>query len=303
MRRLRLLHLLALIAMAVAAFVAVGCGGDEESTSTSAGTSGQELDTNEPGKLIVGSDIPYEPFEGGRAGNYEGFDVDIVNEVGERLGLEVEIEDTSFDTIFRDLAQGKFDMVASATSITPERERVVAFSEPYFNADQSLMVTKGSDIQSVEDLTGQTVGAQKGTTGATYAEDETDAETVRTYAEIDDAFNALQAGQVTAVVNDFAISKFAEQEMPDLQVIETLPTDEQYGLALNKDSTALRDAVNGALGELKSDGTYASIYRKWFDEDPPEDILETDPAEDTGTGTEETDTDPGASDTDTEKQE
>ncbi len=303
MGRLRPLHLLALIAMAVVAFAAVGCGGDEESTSTSAGTSAQELDTNEPGKLIVGSDIPYEPFEGGRAGNYEGFDVDIVNEVAKRLGLEVEIEDTSFDTIFRDLAQGKFDMVASATTITPEREKVVAFSEPYFNADQSLMVTKGSDIQSVEDLTGQTVGAQKGTTGATYAEDETDAETVRTYAEIDDAFNALQAGQIAAVVNDFAISKFAEQEMPDLQVIETLPTDEQYGLALNKDSTELRDAVNGALGEIKSDGTYAEIYRKWFDEDPPEDILETDPAEDIGTGTEETDTDPGAADTDTESQE
>ena len=302
MRGMRLLSLVALITLALAALVATGCGGDDEGAGTSTGAAGQELDTNEPGKLIVGSDIPYEPFEGGREGNYEGFDIDIVNEVGRRLGLTVEYEDTSFDTIFRDLAQGKFDLVASATTITPEREKVVAFSDPYFSADQSLMVTEGSDIQSVDDLTGQTVGAQKGTTGADYAENDTDAETVRTYAEIDDAFNALQAGQVAAVINDFAISKFAEQSKPELQVIETLPTDEQYGLAVNKDSTALLEAVNGALAEIKQDGTYEEIYRKWFEEDPPADILETDPAADTATDA-ETDTEAGAADTETEKKE
>ena len=87
-------------------------------------------------------------------------------------------------------------MVASATTITPEREKEVAFSSPYFQADQSLMVKDGSDIASLEEPLGPDVGAQKGDTGATYAEDETDAAEVRTFPEIVDAFNALQNEQV-----------------------------------------------------------------------------------------------------------
>jgi ABC-type amino acid transport substrate-binding protein len=257
--------------LATLALGTTGCGGDEEGAEP--GGPAGDLETLEPGKLTVGSDIPYEPFEFGRGPAYEGFDVDVVTAVGDKLGLEVEFEDTSFDTIFRDLAQGKFDVVASATTITPERERTVSFSEPYFAADQSLMVEEGSDIESVDDLGGRTIGAQKGTTGAEYAENETDAESVRTYAEIGDAFNALEAGQIEAVINDFAISKFAEQSRPNLTVIEEIPTDEEYGLAVNKDSTALLEAINGALAEIREDGTYAEIYRKWFEEEPPEDLL------------------------------
>ena len=163
------------------------------------------------GQAQVGSDIPYPPFEFGSAPDYEGFDVDIVNEIAKRLDLKAKFEKTPFDTIFRNLAQGKFDMVASAATITPEREKTVDFSDPYFPADQSLMVKRGSDIKTVDDLDGKMVGAQLGTTGADYAKDKTKAKTVRTYDLIDDAFNALQAGQVEAVINDFPVSKYAER--------------------------------------------------------------------------------------------
>ena len=185
----------------------------------------------------VGSDIPYPPFEFGRAPDYEGFDVDIVNEIAKRLDLEAEFVKTPFDPIFRNLAQGRFDMVASAATITPEREKTVDFSDPYFPADQSLMVKRGSDIKTVDDLAGKMVGAQLGTTGADYAKNKTKAKTVRTYDLIDDAFNALQTGQVDAVINDFPVSKYAERSKKDLVVVQTIPTGEEYGLGVREEGT------------------------------------------------------------------
>jgi ABC-type amino acid transport substrate-binding protein len=260
----------AILALAAAVFVAAGCGDDDGG----GGGGGAGLNTITEGELRVGSDIPYAPFEFGREPDYEGFDVDIVNEIAKRLDLEARFVKTPFDPIFRNLAQGRFDMVASAATITPERQRTVDFSEPYFPADQSLMVKRGSDVRTVEDLAGKTIGAQLGTTGADYAKDETDAETVRTYDLIDDAFNALQSGQIEAVINDFPVSKYAERSKQDLVVVDTIETDESYGLAFAKDSTELRDRVNEALQEMKDDDTYTEIYRKWFQEDPPDRIFE-----------------------------
>ena len=256
--------------VAVMTFAALGCGDDD-----SGGSSSGSLNTINEGQLRVGSDIPYAPFEFGRAPDYEGFDVDIVNEIAKRLDLEAEFVKTPFDPIFRNLAQGRFDMVASAATITPEREKTVDFSEPYFPADQSLMVKRGSDIKTTDDLEGKRVGAQVGTTGADYAKDEVNAETVRTYDLIDDAFNALQTGQVDAVINDFPVSKYAERSKEDLQVVQRIPTGEEYGLGFNKEDTKLREEVNKALNDMKEDGTYTRIYKKWFEEDPPDSIFNT----------------------------
>jgi polar amino acid transport system substrate-binding protein len=269
MRRSRAITLL-LAALATAALVlfVAACGDDDDETTTGTTATAGAVETIESGVLTVGSDIPYEPFEFGRAPDYEGIDIDLSREIAKRLDLELKVVDTSFDTIFRDVAAGKFDMVASSTTITPERQKEVDFSDSYFLADQSLMVKKGSDIQTIDDVSGQVVGAQKGTTGADFANEETDAKTVRTYGEIDDAFNALQAGQVEAVINDCAISKFAEKSKPELEVVELLPTDEEYGFAFKKGSDALIGQVNGALGELKDDGTYDEIVNKYLETDP-----------------------------------
>jgi ABC-type amino acid transport substrate-binding protein len=237
--------------------IAAGCGG---SNDTSTGET-----------IAVGSDIPYPPFEQGKNPPYTGFDVDLVNAVADKLGKKAEFQNTSFDTIFRDLAQGKFDMVASATTITVERLGEVQFTQPYIDADQSLMVKKGSPIKSTSDLSGTTVGAQTGTTGAAYAEDKTDA-TVRTYGKIDDAFNALEAGQVDAVINDFPVSAFATKSHTDLEVVQTIPTGEKYGFAFPKESDLFSD-FNNALSEIKKDGTYAKVFQKWFNQPPPKSIL------------------------------
>jgi ABC-type amino acid transport substrate-binding protein len=270
MRKPRLtIALMAVAVLLATAVLAVGCGGDDDEEPT-----GGALQTISEGKLTVGSDIPYAPFEFGRAPDYKGFDVELVREIGTRLGLDVEFVKTPFDTIFRNLAQGKFDLVASSTTITEERKRTVDFSDPYFAADQSLMVKKGSGIATVEDLKGEVIGAQLGTTGADYAKEKVDAESVRTYDLIDDAFKALQTGQIAGVINDCPISKYAERSKPDLEVVQAIATGENYGLAFAKDSDELREAVNRRIAEIKRDGTYDRIFRKWIGADPCKSILE-----------------------------
>jgi polar amino acid transport system substrate-binding protein len=265
---------LALTLVLATAVLAVGCGGDNGDGGGNA-SSGQKFDTIKKGTLSVGSDIPYPPLEFGRAPDYKGFDVDFVTEIGKRLGLKVQFVKTPFETIIRNLAQGKFDMVASSTTITEERKREVDFSVPYFLADQSLMVKKGSGIATVDELKGKVIGAQLGTTGADYAKDKINAKTLRTYDVIDDAFNALQNDQIVAVINDCPVSKYAERSKPDLQVVRAIKTGENYGLAFSKDSDALREAVNGAIEKIKQDGTYQKLFRKWFGTDPCRSIVGT----------------------------
>jgi polar amino acid transport system substrate-binding protein len=260
---------------AIAAFAIYGCGGSDDTTGgsdTTGGTTasgGTDLGLLTPGTLTIGSDIPYPPFEQGKPPDYTGFDVDLMDEIAKRIDLTPKWVDTSFATIFSDLQAGKFDIVASSTTITPARSQRVTFSDPYFDANQSLMVQKGSDLTSVDDITSDTsIAAQEGTTGQAYAEDKTDA-TVQTYAGIGTAFNALQAGQVDGVINDFAVSAFALKKYPNLDVVQQIPTGEHYGFPTQKSNTALNDAVNSALGEIIDDGTYETIYKQWFSGEPP----------------------------------
>ncbi len=270
--RIPLLLIAATLALVL---LAAGCGDDDdEGGDTTGAATGEELDTKEPGTLIVGSDIPFPPFELGREPNYDGFDIDLTNEIAKRLQLEVQIEDTGFAAIFRDLAQDKFDMVASATTITPEREQVVDFSNPYYFADQSLLVEEGSDIQSVVDLAGATVGAQDGTTGETYANDETDAEEVRGFGTGPAAINALRAGTVDAVIIDFPVAEDAVEQQGGVEIPQRIVTREEYGLVFQEDADELREAVNATLQEIKDDGTYERIYDEWFPEKPAEELLD-----------------------------
>lgn len=246
-----------------------GCGGSDNGDQPS-----RRLDTLRPGTLRVGSEVPYPPFEFGRPPDYQGFDIDFVNEVAKRLDLNVELKPTPFETILNNLARGKYDAVVSATTILPEREKIVDFSHPYFAADQALTVKQGSGITTVQDLDGRRVGAQSATTGAKYATEKTKAN-VRTYEQIDDAFNALQAGQIDVVVHDFPVSKYTERTRKGLKVVQTIPTGEMYGIAFAERSDRLREAVNVAIDDIKRGGTYKRIYNKWFQAAPPEGILKT----------------------------
>jgi ABC-type amino acid transport substrate-binding protein len=254
--------LAALTMFAVAVFVA-GCGGGDDSTS--AGGSGGE-------PLTVGSDIPYPPFEQGKAPNYTGFDVELLEAVAENIGREAEFQDTSFDTIFLDLAQGKFEAVASAATITDEREKTVDFTNPYYLSEQAILVEEGSDIDSVEKLSGTTVGVQQGTTGQEFLDENGDAGEVRPYPQGPDAVNALKTGTVDAVVIDIPVAENAVEASDGLEISAAIPTEEEYGFVVAQGKDELLEELNEGLKEAIDDGTYAKVYEKWFHHEPPKSI-------------------------------
>ena len=272
--RSRLLALLAALALAVTTGFVVGCGDDDDDDGGGGGGGGgEDLGLVEEGQLLVGTDTPFPPFEIGQPPDISGYDIEVLNAIAENLGLEVTYQDTSFDTIFRDVANGQFDIVAAASTITPERQEKVTFSDPYYEAQQALLVPEGSDIATTADLSGKIVGAQDGTTGETYANDETEASEVRGFPEGPDATAALQTGQVEAVIIDQPVAVDA-LEQGGVVLAEEIATNELYGFAMAPDNTALADAVNGALSDIKEDGTLTELYQKYFKADPPPSVLE-----------------------------
>ncbi len=254
-----------LVLAAVLAVGLVACGG---------GGGGGESQGGGGEDVTVASDIAYPPFEFERDGEPVGFDIDLMNEIGKRAGFTPEYQNVTFDGIIGGLANNQYDMAISAMTITPERDERIDFSDPYFNADQSLLVPSDAGINSVDDLGDATVGVQLGTTGEIKAnefeEEGTIQGEVRTFDTIEDAFAALNNGQIDAIINDLPVSQ-DEVNGSDgaLEIVEVIPTGEQYGIAFPPDSN-LRQDVNEALQEIKDDGTYEEIYKKWIGRAPKE---------------------------------
>ena len=275
--RPRIPVLLAAIALFAGSAFAAGCGGDDDDNGDTTAAAA-DLGLIQEGQLLVGTDTPFPPFEIGKPPDITGYDILVVNAIAEKLGLSVTYQDTSFDTIFRDTAQGKFDMAVAASTITAERQQTVDFSDPYYQANQSLIVASdNTDIATTDDLSGKTVGAQDGTTGEDYANDETNAAQVRGYPEGPDAITALRNGQVDAVIIDQPVAKDATESTAggDIKIAQEIVTSELYGLPFAKDNDSLREAVNDALVELKEDGTIADLYQQYFPgTEPPAEVLE-----------------------------
>jgi len=253
-----------LVAGCVLALVAAGCG-SEESTATSRALDPQVI---KPGTLTVCTSIPYPPFEFRQKGEPVGFDIDLANEVAKKLELKADIVNAGFDDIASGqlLNNGTCDVAVAGLTINGERARVLDFSSPYFDAAQAMVVKKGSGIDSLEDLGGQKIGVQSGTTGEIYVTDHapTDAEVVP-LPDASDVDAALQAGTVVAGVYDNTVVGDVISRNPDFEVATQFDTGEQYGMAVKKDgSVDLLRFINNVLADLKSDGGYDDIYDKWF---------------------------------------
>lgn len=268
MRSTRLTALLAVFLLAIASLAVAGCGSSDDDTTSGGGGSGGG---GEP--LTVGSDIPYPPFEQGKPGEYTGFDIELMEAIGEKIGRTPEFQDTSFETIFRDVQQGKFEAVISAATITEEREKAVDFSNPYYLSEQAVLVKEGSDVKSLEDLEGQTVAVQQGTTGQELAKEELGGSEIRPFPEGPDAVNALKAGTVEGVIIDAPVAQNAVEKSGGVEIAEKVPTEEEYGIAVAQGETELLEEINKGLEEVLDDGTYKTIYEKWFKLEPPEAIF------------------------------
>jgi polar amino acid transport system substrate-binding protein len=253
-------------------FAATACGGDDDGGAAAGGDGGESVPTVEEGVLTVGSDIPFPPFEYREGGELTGFDVVLVEEMADRLGLRVKWVDTAFDTIFTQLAGGRYDVVASATTITEERKRQVDFTDPYYAAQQSVVVNarRTPRLDSVEALeAGDTVAVQRGTTGEIWArENLPDGVQIRSFSEAPDTYTALEGGNVTAVIFDEPSAVAEAEERDALEVVQALDTGERYGFAVNPRNDELLRALNDALAEIKDDGTYQRLYDR-FEGLPP----------------------------------
>ena len=222
------------------------------------------------GKLTVCTDAPYPPFEfqDETTNEWTGFDMDVVREIAAGIGegLELAVTVQPFDGIWLAPKAGTCDMVASAMTITEERQANALFTDGYFDADQSLLVRADDKdaLTSLEALAGKTIAVQTGTTGETYAQENAKDATLKSFDEPAAMFLALEGKQVDAILQDLPVN--AERALKDdkTALTATFPTGEQYGFAVSQDNTALADALNAGIAELKSNGKYDEIYAKYF---------------------------------------
>ena len=245
------------------------------STSSTTGTSSSGLDLKVPGVLTVGSDTTYPPQEyiDTATNKAAGFDVDLITAVAKNMGLQVNVVTTKFDTIIDDLSNKRFDVVISAVSITPERQKKAAFV-PYFNAGESLLVAAGNpkNIKSLTDLCGQNVGVQTGTIEQTDLQTASSAckkagkpEIKMVVLQDQTAVIQLLANQrVVATYQDSPVTDYYNKQNPGkFAVGGSVVNAGLEGIVVRKSDTAMFNAVKNAFNKAKSDGTYSQLIQKW----------------------------------------
>ena len=279
MKKITRRSFLAAAGLTAAALALTACGGSSSTASSAAASSvassaaasseaasaaATELTTVEAGKLTMATNAAFPPSEMTTdTGAFEGIDVDTAQAIAEKLGLELQIDDMDFDAALLSVQQGKADIVMAGVTVTDERKAVMDFSDSYATGIQSIIVPEGSDIATPDDLAGKKIGTQRGTTGYIYCSDDFGDENVVAYDDGLTAVQALNNGQVDAVVIDNAPAKEFVAANPGLVILDTSYAEEDYAIGMAKGS-ALEDAINATLEELKADGTLQSIVDKYI---------------------------------------
>ena len=275
----------ALLLGAVMALSLAACGGSASSAAASSAASSEAasseaayseaaasettetaaLTTVNPGKLTMSTNAAFPPYEMTTdTGAFEGIDVEIAGAIADKLGLELQIDDMDFDAALLAAQQGKSDMVMAGVTVNDERKQVMDFSNTYASGVQVVIVKEGSDIATVDDLAGHMIGTQRGTTGYIYCSDDFGEDSVTAYDNGLTAVQALNNGQVDCVVIDSAPAKEFVAANEGLVILDTEYAVEDYAIGMAKGNTALVEAVNGALAELKADGTIDAILAKYI---------------------------------------
>ena len=279
MKKITRRSFMAAAGLTVAALALTACGGSSSTASSAAASSvassaaasseaasaaATELTTVEAGKLTMATNAAFPPYEMTTdAGEFEGIDIETAQAIADKLGLELQIDDMDFDAALLSVQQGKADIVMAGVTVTDERKAVMDFSDSYATGIQSIIVPEGSDIASPDDLAGKKIGTQRGTTGYIYCSDDFGDENVVAYDDGLTAVQALNNGQVDAVVIDNAPAQEFIAANPGLVILDTSYAEEDYAIGMAKGSS-LEDAVNAALKELKADGTLQSIVDKYI---------------------------------------
>jgi ABC-type amino acid transport substrate-binding protein len=227
--------------------------------------------TMTPGTLRIGTYFVNPPFEYVADGQRIGFEVDLMNEISARLSLSPVFVDTQWETILQEMQEGRYDCIVGGITITPERERTLAWSTPYMTTTLSLVVDRrrSPQIRGIADLRGASVGVQVATTDYDIAlkmQQGGQIGSVKVYAfdRIQDAMVDLAAGRITAVMKVYPVAAWLARQTPDLRIVAQLPDDPQpLGIGVARDNPGLLAAVDRALADMKRDGTYARLAQKW----------------------------------------
>jgi polar amino acid transport system substrate-binding protein len=262
-----------LVLVMAVALVAAGCGGEKkESTGGQQATGSTLKDLVTDGTLTVGTELPAPPFWIGN--DYDsltgGFEVDLSKEIAKRVNLaNVKFVEMPFTGLVAG-QRCRCDIDFSQVTITDQRAKVVDFTEPYFAADQGVLVKKGTAVASAEDAKKLKWGAQATTTGASYLADTLKpASEAKLYEKTVDMFTAFNAGQISAVMLDTPIllGAIKNNQVRDAEVVGQFKTGEQYGGVLKKGSPNL-EAFNQVIKTLKSEGFISQLYQRYFGGDP-----------------------------------
>lgn len=256
----------AVSALAFSTFVAFGAGENAPQQKQNASAQTESVPT-----LRVGSLTVYAPFEymDSATGQYEGFDMDLVRELGKREGYKIEIVSMTLDGLIPALMADNIDVAVSALTITPVRSEKVDFTKPYINAGLTVMTTRDNapKIKSLKDLEGKCLCAEIGSSGALFMK-RIPGTTIRTFNSAADAFLELNKNGCYAMLNDGPVNKYflrqdAAKSM-NLVALDWVVSDDQYGFAVKKGNAELLKKLDDALDAMKKDGTYDRIYDKWF---------------------------------------
>ena len=264
---MKLKKVLALTLTAVMMFAFAACGGGSSSGNGSADS--DSLTLNE-GKLKVAMEIGYPPMEYfDKDGTTPiGFDVEMSKAIADYLGLEVEYVDVAWDGIFSGLDSDKYDIVCSSCSITPERQKNYLMTEPYVQNRIELLVPKGSDITSLDNVQGKSVAVQAETTCDIYLKDHDKGCEVMQYDKVINCFDELKANRVDAVLVDSVVASYYLGDDEDkYDVVWEGEDAEPLGITLKKGNTQLCEKIEEALDALAADGTTTEIAMKYFGDD------------------------------------
>lgn len=260
-----------------AALALVGCSSGSASSQSSASASGSasasaEMKLIKDGTLTIATSPDFPPFENIENGDLVGLDIEIGKAVAEKLGLEPEFVQLQFDNILTAVASGKqADVGISGFTVEPERQKTVDFSDSYYIDDLSIATMKDNADVTADNADealnkeGVVIAVQSGTSGETYVQENYPNATCQPYGNSTDAFAAMQAGQANAVcTNKAVVERMLANAYTDAQVVKSIATGEEYAVAVNKDNTALTDAINKALKELQDDGTIDNLIAKYM---------------------------------------
>ena len=232
---------------------------------TSCGPKGKTLDeVKEAGKLVIATSPDFPPFENLEGNEVVGIEIDIMKLICEKLNVELVIETMDFDSVMVGIPAAKYDCGVSGITVTPDREKNMRFTTPYYVAAQCIVVKEGSDIKGVADLEGKKVSVQTATTAEDAClEAKYD---VLSFQNNADAKTALTTNKVNAWVVDNLTALQMVEEGDGLVILEEELTEEPYAFAFAYGSETLVAAIDEVLKELIADGTIEGIFTKWGEE-------------------------------------